>query len=467
MVIIDTIKGWTTKKKIILASAIAAVVIIAVVLCLFFWRKGYYATTMRLLRVEGTVNIEDTKGNSKPVIDNIRFQSGDALSTGSDGLASVGMDDTKVVTLNSDSRAEFLKKGKQLELRLTKGSLFFEVTEHLKDDESFEIKTSTMTAGIRGTSGMVFYDEEGRVGLLVTDGEVHVVAVNPTTGEVKETDVHGGQQIKVYLYNDRTVDSVEFFLQDLKEDEVPAFSIKMLIENPALLDKVCEYTGWDKQKLLGLFEDLKNGILPGQESDPEETPTPEVTDTPTPPPPTDTPTPSPEVSETPSPSPTGKATPTPKVTPTLTPSVTPSPAITPTLTPTPTETPTPTATPTPVPTPSQTPTPTPSPTATPTPTETPTPTNTPSPTPTPDPIPDPDKYPAGYEEPVVWDLDELKFVLQGYDEDEEVSYVGYVNGEWIIMFCEETEPVGDDPWKRTFYYMKNGQQIIYYEESGT
>ena len=149
MSITDKFKNLTREKKIIIAVSATVVVAAVVVVCVILSRNNYLASTMRLLRVEGTVNIEDSKGGSKPVATNLRFQSGDALNTGSDGLASVGLDDTKIVTLQNDSRAEFLKKGKQLELKLTKGAVFFNVTEKLKADETFEIKTSTMTAGIR------------------------------------------------------------------------------------------------------------------------------------------------------------------------------------------------------------------------------------------------------------------------------------------------------------------------------
>ena len=104
------------------------IVVAAAVICFIVFRNKMLANTMRLLRVQGTVNLEDSKGASKPVIENLRFQSGDALSTGSDGLASVGMDDSKIVTLQNDSRAEFRRKNKQLELKLTKGAVFFNVT---------------------------------------------------------------------------------------------------------------------------------------------------------------------------------------------------------------------------------------------------------------------------------------------------------------------------------------------------
>ena len=139
MGLITNIKSLTPKVKVILVCA--AVLLIAAIVCIAMSaRKGYLAKTMRLLHFEGSVNIEDGRGEAKPVTNNIRFQSGDALSTGSDGIASVGLDDTKIVTLQNDSRAEFQKSGKRLELKLTSGAVFFNVTEKLKADETFEIR---------------------------------------------------------------------------------------------------------------------------------------------------------------------------------------------------------------------------------------------------------------------------------------------------------------------------------------
>ncbi len=158
MVLIEKFKNLPKEKKIAFSVFLGIVIIAFIAFVIMMARSGYLATTMRLLRVEGTVSIEDSKGGVKPVIDNIRFQSGDALSTGPDGIASIGLDDTKVVTLENDSRAEFFKRSKQLELKLTQGGLYFEVTEHLDDDETYEIKTSNMSVGIRGTSGYVFYE---------------------------------------------------------------------------------------------------------------------------------------------------------------------------------------------------------------------------------------------------------------------------------------------------------------------
>ena len=81
---------------------------------------------------------------------------------------------------------------------------------------------------------------------------MHVIGTNPTTGETKEIEVYAGQRISTYLYNDRNVDSIMFFVEDVTERDLPEFLLERLRENPALLDKVCKETGWDKPWILGI-----------------------------------------------------------------------------------------------------------------------------------------------------------------------------------------------------------------------
>ena len=246
------------KIKIGIIAGIAVVVIAVAVVCIVFARNGYLATTMRLLRIEGTVNLEDSKGSTKPVVENLRFQSGDALNTGADGLATIGLDDAKIVTLDHNSRAEFKKKKNQLELNLTKGALFFNVTEKLKSDEKFDIKTSTMTAGIRGTSGIVYYDEADdlRETIAITDGVVEISATNPDTGETRTAKVEAGKQLKVYLYSNRPGESVQFEIFDIKEEDLGKFTVGLISDNDELIKKICDYTGWDPDKLKKILKGL-------------------------------------------------------------------------------------------------------------------------------------------------------------------------------------------------------------------
>lgn len=466
MSLVTKIKELSAKQKIITFSIIT-VLVASIVFLVFFFNDRMYANTMRLLKIEGTVNIEDNNGNPRPVMDNVRFNSGEALSTGADGLASVGLDDSKIVTLQSQSRVEFTKRQNMLELQLTQGALFFEVTEHLEDDETFDIRTSNMVVGIRGTSGYVYYDDAGRESLVITDGTVHVTATNPDTGELRETTVSGGCQIKVYLYSDRAEDTVEFVLEDLSENELPGFVITMLSQDPELLHRVCAETSWDPQLIMSLASGDEEPVSETEES--TET-TIEITPSPVPvtpeesaPEATVTPVPTRRPTEAPAVSPT--ATPVPTIENTVTPtaSVTPTPTSAPVVPEQPADTSensdtvqnvTPTPEPSASPTPEPTATPTPIPTATPTPEPTATPTPEPTVTPTPVPVPEPDGTEEGYEPSDIW-FDGI------YIETDGELYRGYTIDGWVDLELSE-EDYGDGI-KQTYIIVDTGE--VFYEYS--
>ena len=284
-------KGFSIKKKAIIAGIIAlAIIIPVVIICI---SSNYTATTMRLLRVQGTVTLETSTGN-KPLKNNMRFQSGDALSTGEDGMASIGLDNDKVITLQPNSRAEFSKTRKKIEMNLTRGGLFFNVTKPLDADETFDIKTSTMVVGIRGTSGYVYVDRNGNPTVFITDGHVHVTGINPSTGETKETDCYAGQRVSVFILNGSS-DTVVFTLDNLTENDIPEFVLNIIANNAVLLEKVCADTGWDPDLIKSLAKGTPDELPEETEETTLATPTP--TSTPTPSPAPGTPTPEPEDDE--------------------------------------------------------------------------------------------------------------------------------------------------------------------------
>ena len=345
MISINLPKNLTFGMKL-LYGILAVSVIVVIVCVIIFSRNTYLAKSMKLVRAEGTVKIEQEGGKLRQIKKNARFQSGEALVTYAGSLASVNLDDTKIITLQENSRAEFTKMNKQLALKLTQGALFFEVTQKLNADEIFEIKTSTITAGIKGTSGYFYTDEEGRETLTVTDGKVIISAVNPETGERKYAEVSGGQKLVVNLYSEsnKEHDTIELKVTDLVEEDLEDFVLKMLGENERLLDRVCGYTGWDRAKLRELINNFVISNLsigdttPSSEesSEPEtsseetqtqgatnNTPTPAPTDketekkeaTPTPTPkPKATTAPKAKATATPKPKPKATATPVPKPT---------------------------------------------------------------------------------------------------------------------------------------------------------
>ena len=262
--------GKEKKKHSVLKTAAAACLLIAAAAVLIILFSGrYLASTMRLERMEGSVRLEDEKGNGQEPAGGMRFRSGNALCTGSSSLASVSLDSSKLITLDEKSRADFLKRRRYLELKLTEGRLFFDVSKPLSGKEQFNIRTSTMTLGIRGTSGYVTVDENGRESLTVTDGTVYVTGRNPVTGEEKEEDVSAGQTITVYLFNDRKADSIEFRLTETVEKDLPRFTLRLLVEDDRLMERVCGDTGWSPD-LIRFYYFGGEGTAP-EETLPEET----------------------------------------------------------------------------------------------------------------------------------------------------------------------------------------------------
>ena len=335
MKIIDSFKRLTKKNKIIVCSSVV-IGVVAVIAVIVLLNSGIKATSMRLLRMEGTVTLEDINGNEKSIVDNMRFTNGDALSTGEASLASIALDEHKIVTLDENSRAQFLREGNMLELNLTDGGVFFEVNKPLEEDESFDIRTSTMTVGIRGTSGYVHVDEDGIASLILTSGHVHITGINPTTGETKELDVNPGDRVQVYLFNDRAVGSVDFEIDEITEEELNQFIIDYLCENDELRVTVCAASGWSEEVILT----LGNGSVTVTEETEETSETSETEEDPTP-----TPSPAPDEDADPTATPTPTPRPAGGNTPTNTPTPTPAPSATPTVTPAPTPSPVPTEAP--------------------------------------------------------------------------------------------------------------------------
>ena len=257
-----------SKKQLIIIGAVAAAVVIGVVLFIVLNNNSLKATTMKLLRMEGTVTLEEN-GETKTVKEHLRFKSGDAISTEVKSLVSVGLDDTKIVTLDEESRAEFQKDGKNLELTLTDGQLFFNVTEKLDADASFNIRNSDMVVGIRGTSGVIVKDRNGRPILYLTDGEVEITAKNPVTGESKTITVQPRTRVSVYYYSDRPIgETVQFCEVPLEPDMIPEFAVGQMCSDEELLSRITEATGWKVTDVKKLGDEVKEGNYVPKESEP-------------------------------------------------------------------------------------------------------------------------------------------------------------------------------------------------------
>ena len=199
--------------------------------------------TMRLSSREGTVNVSGKGGKAVAAFDNMRLQSGYNLETEAASYAGLALDDVKAVKMDELSKGEIRKKGKQLELLLSEGSLLCDVTAPLKGEESLSIRTSTMITGIRGTVVYAEVVDSNTSRVCVLEGQVLVRPVNPVEGDRNGQYIEKGRQALI-IGPDRMERKGEIQTLPLTEADIAPYVLWEIHENEELARRLRE-AGWD------------------------------------------------------------------------------------------------------------------------------------------------------------------------------------------------------------------------------
>ena len=224
---------------------------------------SYTAATMRLLHYEGSVEIEDASGNPRAVMENARFNSGEAMKTAAASSASVGLDEGRIVTLDEKSRVEFEKKDGSVSMNLTEGKLFLDVSKKLSGNETMDIKTSTMVVGIRGTIVYVSSEpvtdenalnmesvdlkglspEKGSIVSIsqigVLEGTAQITYLDNSNRE-QSVSVDAGQKATVPEYSEDAEGIPELSVSDLTKDDIEGFVLNQVTSDKAIINRVKE-----------------------------------------------------------------------------------------------------------------------------------------------------------------------------------------------------------------------------------
>ena len=183
------------------------------------------ASTMRLARAEGCVFLKDESGTELSYRENMRLYSGNTVATEADSRAGISLDKTKIVTLDEQSFASLHQNGKNLRVKLENGAMYFSVSKPLASDEQFDIETSTMVLGIRGTSGYVEALSPTSSLVILTSGHAVITAVS---GE--EQEINPGQCVVIRL----TSSGAEFIVCAVSPSGFPALLTEELAADPAM-----------------------------------------------------------------------------------------------------------------------------------------------------------------------------------------------------------------------------------------
>ena len=205
------------------------------------------ATTMKLIKTDGKVGVENEKGKSVDLIENLGLYNGYGIGTQKKSFAWIDLDDTKLTKMDEKSDVDIKKDGKKLELVVNSGGLFFNVTKPLEDDESMDIRTSTTICGIRGTCGWV--ESQGNISYVgLFDGKVEC---SVTVDGKEETVKINAKEILIVK---KDGDNITYEVKELTHKDVPEFVQAEIADEPFALEEE-SYTVDD---FLGVYSSAEN-----------------------------------------------------------------------------------------------------------------------------------------------------------------------------------------------------------------
>ena len=211
------------------------------------------ASTMRLARAEGCVFLKDESGTELSYRENMRLYSGNTVATEADSRAGISLDKTKIVTLDEQSFASLHQNGKKLRVKLENGAMYFSVSKPLASDEQFNIETSTMVLGIRGTSGYVEALSPTSSLVILTSGHAVITAVS---GE--EQEINPGQCVVIRL----TSSGAEFIVSAVSPSGFPALLTEELAADPVMAQEVASQS----KKAAASQNNNQTSQVPGSQS---------------------------------------------------------------------------------------------------------------------------------------------------------------------------------------------------------
>lgn len=242
------------RKNIPERLTVSAITAVQMVFFVFLWMIAAYAkdntaSTMRMEKTEGTVKVLSSSGKEVALLKKMKLKSGNKINTEEESYAWITLDDAKLLKMDAVSEAGVRKKGKQLE-----------------DDEVLNIRTSSMTVGIRGTSGWVKIVDNRTVKVNVLEGNIKVCATDPLTGQAKTDHVSTGETAVCVVYDENASGGVErcdILKENYTAKDVNGFVLTEVIQDKTLCEEIYKQGGVDLRSVTE--EDVKARLQEEQE----------------------------------------------------------------------------------------------------------------------------------------------------------------------------------------------------------
>lgn len=218
--------------KPIIATLLAGVMFC--MLCIPAKAENVVASSMKLLKTEGTVAVLDKNQASVSLFKGMKLQNGYEVATSTASYAWINLDDTKLIKLDALTNVGVEQNGKNLTLTLNSGKILVDVSKKLDSDETLNVKTGNVVTGVRGTLFEVaaedpYFANTDSIEIIVLEGTVSATSTDLINGKVSEIYVPQGNKSTYTI--DRTNGTTTRFLTRAKSSDVSGFSAVELALN--------------------------------------------------------------------------------------------------------------------------------------------------------------------------------------------------------------------------------------------
>ncbi len=160
-----------------------------------------------------------------------------------EGYVWIALDDNGVLKMDMDTQIEITKTGDDLEILLVDGEIFFNISESFAENESLSISTSTMTTGIRGTSGIIstrtLTDSSIEFSIKLLEGHVELTyLVDNATDTYLAEQLEAGQKFSLNSPVDSDEDILISTLTDIEASDVNGFVAVEIRDDEAIQEKI-------------------------------------------------------------------------------------------------------------------------------------------------------------------------------------------------------------------------------------
>ena len=220
------------------------------------------------------MSVSNASGRDISLIENMNLYNGYLTNTEETSYAWISLDSERLAKLDAVSETQVRKNGKKLEILLNSGNLYFDISEPLTEEETLNIRTSTMVMGIRGTSGWVKVIDRWHSQVYILEGTVQCSVMDPVTNQIKSTTLTSGQMAEFVVYGqDQQGDKCDILMQGYTEGDIDGFALVELVQDASLCGQILDASGLDIAGMAGdaqqrLFSDQAemSGSLEGMNS---------------------------------------------------------------------------------------------------------------------------------------------------------------------------------------------------------